>query len=83
MPSRHYGWHKAWSRNTEQQEIIQHESGLRFITSVDGVTVDESSLAAFAEHELTRGVSKAHLDSRLERLTEEAGRWHARNQPRN
>ena len=81
MTSKHFNWHKSWSR--DQDGHLVHSSGLRFIvTRVDGfvdLETDDASMAIFQASETSRGVPVHQLVERVHRLTKEAQMFQERN----
>lgn len=81
MTNKHFGWHKAWSRDAGGHLV--HTSGLRFLVArsrlyTDLVT-DDASMAIFQASETSRGVPVHQLVERVQRLTKEAKTWHQQN----
>lgn len=81
MTSKHFGWHKAWSRDASGD--LLHTSGLLvLVTQADGYTdleTDDTSLVIFQASEMSRGVPKHQVLERLQRLLKEAEKWHLAN----
>ena len=81
MTSKHFNWHKSWSREASGHLI--HTSGLRvLVVHGDGFTdleTDDASLAIFQASETSRGVPVFQLVERVQRLLKEAQTWHGAN----
>lgn len=81
MTSKHFSWHKSWSR--EASGHLLHTSGLRvLVLPGDGFTdleTDDASMAIFQASETSRGVPAFQLVERVQRLLKEAQTWHLHN----
>lgn len=81
MTNKNFGWHKAWSRDTDGNLV--HTSGLRvLVLPGDGYTdleTDAASLAIFQASETSRGVPAHQLVERVRRLIKEAQMYQERN----
>lgn len=77
MTGKHFNWHKAWRW---QNRRLVHDSGLAFeVDEALGITTCDDTLEAFQAFEMARGVPLHDLQSRVMRLTREAGEFYERN----
>lgn len=81
MTSKHFNWHKSWSR--DQDGNLVHTSGLRVLVmrsaGFTDLQSDDASMAIFQASETSRGVPMHQLVERVKRLMKEAEKWHQHN----